>query len=165
MIRRRFLGLVGAMILTAAVPAAAGSLDPDGRIVFSNRPIPRDLDSRATLKDVFQPGQTIWARAFFQRPLGPLTPDQHFFYDLWIDGRRRQRLVEFNPDPAWDQFQVYVHQTGSDDFDPAHFRGLEPGTHRVRIVIGLEKPHTTMTGIKEYESDVLAEGGFEYVVE
>lgn len=143
-----------------------------GKMIFSNQQIKQGMEKRAPLKSEFTSSETIWARAFFPGRLGALRKGESLNLDIWIDGKFVRRTMVAKPDPAWSQMQIYVRNTGNDDFNRTVFESLDPGTHQVKISVVhdkfMKKKQVLREGRKVWE-DVfapayLSEGTFTYVV-
>jgi hypothetical protein len=107
-------------------------------IIFSNSKIAKGGESKVVLKTTFTDSEPIWARAYFPKQFGKLEGEAEGFIDMWVDGKHVKRLAFGNKDVAAenDQMMIYVHNTDSDDFKDEVWSSIEPGEHKMKIVVG-----------------------------
>jgi len=134
------LALLGFALTAGAQIAEFRKLGPNGaaNIVFSTAKIEKGKEKAVTLATKFTNTDVIWARAYFPGEFGELTEEAEGFIDIWIDGKHVKRLNFNNKTvpPDRDQTMIYVHNTGNDDFKDDVWSGLEPGEHKVKVVVG-----------------------------
>jgi hypothetical protein len=131
------------MMLTAQ--SSYKKIDADGiaNIVFANKTISKGAEASAGLKTIFQPGEAIYARCYFPQAFGKYNArtDEEFVVDVWINGRFVERKLWKHPENDWDQIQVYVANTGDDDFKElaSKLEFLDEGENTIMVTVGLER--------------------------
>ncbi len=144
--------------------ADAGKSVPVGGIVFATTPITKGLYSRIDPSDRFRPADKIYARAFFRENVGDLRDGESGFIDLTIDGRFIKRLLFTNRDiPKWSmETQIFISNTGQDDFEGKPFSSLDGGEHEVSITVGREfiVKNDSASGGKRVLTRILAAGHY-----
>ncbi len=120
-------------------------IDKDGiaNIVFANNTISKGMEKNANLKTKFNSNESIYARCYFPAPFEhyKALTKENFVVDLYIDGRFVERKNMLHPDADWDQIQMYLFNTGDDDFNrlESHVSSLDIGSHSLLITIGIER--------------------------
>lgn len=117
--------------------------DGAGNIIFSNTSIKKNEEGKNTLKTRFNSADSIYARAYFSKPMGAFTGEEEGFIDIWVDGKHAKRLNFTNKDvPAdRDQMVIYVYNTQdySPDFKDEVWDDLSAGEHKIKVVVGRTK--------------------------
>lgn len=151
----------------------------EANIVFSTSKIDKGKEKDVTFATKFTSTDPIWARAYFPGEFGELEGEAEGFIDIWIDGTHAKRMSFTNKTVAADKEQtpIYLHNTGNDDFKADVWAGLEPGEHKVKVVVGktelvAEKVKLSVEGDDvvaknddAYKAVYLAESDFIYVQE
>ncbi|HNX58767.1 MAG TPA: hypothetical protein PKK43_06695 [Spirochaetota bacterium] len=137
---------------------------PVGEIVFATTPITKGSYSRIDTSDRFRQSDKIYARAFFRENVGELRDGESGFVDLTIDGRFIKRLLFTNRDiPKWSmETQLFISNTGQDDFEGKPFVTLDGGEHEVSFTIGREfmVENDSVSGGKRVLSRIFATGHY-----
>jgi hypothetical protein len=137
--------LLGVSLVANAQSSKFMTLNKDGtgNIVFSTTVIKKNEESKNALSTKFTSGDSIYARAYFPKPIGAFTGEEEGFIDMWIDGKHEKRLNFSNKDvPAdKDQMLVYVYNTKDykPDFKDDVWGTLSAGEHRIKLVVGRTK--------------------------
>jgi len=112
-------------------------------IVFASQPIEKGKEIECGIKSGFSQGEAVYSRCYFPHNFGMFNAreDEQFVVDLFIDKKFARRITWKHPDNDWDQIQVYVVNTGDDDFTDlsTHIHSLESGTHTILLTVGLER--------------------------
>jgi hypothetical protein len=127
--------------------------DLKGEIVFSKTPIGKGMVRKSELRTRFSRTETIYARAFFADPIGDIRAGESGFIDLWIDGRFVKRILFSNRDvPAGiTEVQIFILNTGQDDFEGTPFKALNKGDHEIAINIGREYRDGDLSGAVQWK--------------
>jgi hypothetical protein len=137
--------LVGVAISAPAQTSKFRNLNKDGtaNAVFSTTPIKKGEEAKNKLQTRFTSSDSIYARAYFSKPMGAFTGEEEGFIDVWIDGKHEKRVNFTNKDvPAdRDQMVIYVYNTQDykPDFKSEVWEGLSAGEHRVKLIVGRTK--------------------------
>lgn len=121
------------------------TIDEDGiaNTVFSNNAIALGREADHNLKSVFNSTESIYTRCYFPKAFGNynVLSKEQFVIDVWVNGRFVERKNMLNPDADWDQIQVYLLNTGDDDFNrlSGHIQGLTSGEHTLMLSVGVER--------------------------
>jgi hypothetical protein len=110
----------------------------EANIIFSSQQIQLNKESSVKLKTSFNYGEPIYSRVYFPGPIGKLREDEKLFADIWIDDKHAGRLTYKTVDPTWDTIQIFINNTGDDEFDASYFSGLSSGSHKVSIYVAKE---------------------------
>ncbi|MBN2728696.1 MAG: hypothetical protein JXR53_05680 [Bacteroidales bacterium] len=145
------------IIFTMSVSAQNSyrQLDADGiaNMVFANDAIEKNMEANYNLKTDFDGDESVYARVYFPKAFGSysIKSNEQFMVDVYVDGRFVQRKIWANPDSDWDQIQVYVLNTGDDDFSrlSSHVETLDIGDHSVLVSVGIERYQKTKDIIQE----------------
>jgi hypothetical protein len=112
-------------------------------IVFASQPIEKGKESECKIKNEFSHGEAVYSRCFFPHNFGKFNArdDEQFVVDLFIDKKFTRRITWKHPDNDWDQIQIYLINTGDDDFTDlsSHLHTLERGIHTILVTVGLER--------------------------
>jgi hypothetical protein len=97
--------------------------------LFAPTEIMRGGEARAGIRSAFAGPEPVYARCYFDGPIGPLAPDD-FWHELWIDGRM-VKITEFAhpPQPDWDQISLWLT---AEDYS-TEFKALPPGRHEITL--------------------------------
>lgn len=183
--RSVFLFIVLLSVFSIAASAIfAGSLkkiDTKGiaNIVFSSSAIEKGKENPAAMKTVFTSGDKIFARCYFPRAVGSFKNGETCHVHLWVDGKviwHGEYSGRALPEPSWDQIQIYVRNTGDDDFRGAISNALDtvsPGSHEVQVVVLRDKfmkykkviKGSSVTKEPVYQPVYLSKGTFNYTAE
>jgi len=114
-------------------------------MIFASRGIGKGKEKSVTLKDSFTSGDKIYARAYFPRKVGRFKRGESCHVHIWVDGKvvwRGSYSGKSLPNASWDQIQLYIHNTGDDDFKGGMSRalkGLSSGKHKVMVTVVRDK--------------------------
>jgi hypothetical protein len=120
-------------------------IDDEGiaNVVFANNTISKGMEKHANLKTKFLSDESIYARCYFPAPFEhyDAKAKEDFVVDLYVDGRFVERKKMLHPDADWDQIQMYLLNTGDDDFKrlESYISSLDSGNHSLLITVGLER--------------------------
>jgi|GEM_PF-3378015 len=136
--------LIAVLLLCTVVPSVgedsqiSPKQDPSGEIVFAKTPITKGSYARTETRDRFSPSDKVYARAFFREKLGELRDGESGFIDLTIDGRFIKRIIFTNSDIArWSgEAQIFIHNTGQDDFEGKPMAKLDSSEHEILVTVG-----------------------------
>jgi hypothetical protein len=145
------LALVSALLLLPATHAAQAQAskylklnkDGTGNIVFSTTPIKKNEEAKSKLQTRFTSSDSIYARAYFSKPMGEFKGEEEGFIDVWIDGKHEKRLNFSNKDVPADRDQMVVYVFNTQDYKPDFksevWDGLSAGQHQVKLIVGRTK--------------------------
>ena len=132
--------LTAAALFTAGVPSFAQSMKKvnaagEANFIFSSAAIEKGKENQARLKDTFTSNDKIFGRGYFPKALGKLSNGEEFFQWLYIDGKLTVKGALVDVNPTWDQMQVWLYNTGEDDFSTMSdaLRRLSKGSHKVKV--------------------------------
>lgn len=176
------IGITMVSIATAGLVAqSTKKIDSEGiaNMIFASAAIGKGQEGSAALKDSFTSGDAIYARCYFPGAIGAFSRGEKCHLHLWIDGKVAWRGVYSGaslPDRTWDQIQIYIRNTGEDDFRGAisnALDGLAAGDHEVQFVIVRDKflkykvvkKGAQVTQEPVYQPVNLSKGKFTYTVQ
>ena len=148
-------------------------------IVFASSAIEKGKESSAQLKTSFTSGDKIFARCYFPKAVGNFKNGETCHIHLWVDGKviwNGEYTGRALPEPSWDQIQVYIRNTGDDDFRGAISNALDTvssGSHEVQVVVLRDKfmkykkviKGNSVTKEPVYQPVYLSKGTFTYTAE
>ena len=112
-------------------------------MVFATIPIEKGKEGSISLQSSFKSNESIYARCYFAKPFGQykVRTDAKYVVDVYLDGKFVERKTQGHPEPTWQQVQVYVLNTGDDDFRNLETAILnaENGSHKLKLSIGVER--------------------------
>jgi len=148
-----------------------------GNVIFANVAIPKSQENTVTMVEKVKEGSVIFARAYFPKTISnyQLKPDENIIVQAFVDNKSVDRAY-IKPNIEWDQIQVYVCNTGDDDFSKlaSELYYLDEGEHTLCIKVGLQVFSHKETVIREDGSIVeesidkiipLSEGKITIIVE
>lgn len=109
-----------------------------GKILFASVPVTHGAYAKVATRSMFSSSEKIYARIFLDQPVGEIRNNEAGFVDLWIDGRFVRRMTFTNRDLSRSQseFQLFILNTGQDDFAGSPLSTLDQGEHDIRLQIG-----------------------------
>ncbi len=154
MMRKIVIGFLMILLLSSVVCANAyKKINEQGEanIIFASTPIELHQEAKAKLKDTFTSNEKIFGRAYFPKAIGKFSNGEEMYENLWIDGKFMVKGPLVDMDPTWDQMQVWLYNTGEDDFKmmTQALDNLSKGKHEVAIYL----MRTKYTGTKKVLND------------
>ncbi len=143
-------GIVGSF----AQSSTFKKINDDGiaNLIFANKSISKGEENTYNLKAEFSADETIYARAYFPQEISTygLAANEKIIVVAYVDGKQVDR-VYITPKPEWDQMQVYVMNTGDDDFSrlASELYYMDSGTHTLTISVGLQRYGYMETVVKD----------------
>jgi len=182
--RSYFLFITGICILTLAgadlFAKSYKKVDSakTANMIFASSAIGKGKESSVTLKDSFTSSESIYARCYFPKAIGRFDKGEKCHLHLWVDGKVIWRGVYSGrtlPDASWDQIQIYIRNTGENDFNGAISNALDTvssGSHEVQFIILRDKfmkykyikDGKSVTKEPVYKPVYLSKGKFNYEV-
>jgi hypothetical protein len=154
----RTLILLSILSLGSAVCFAQEStykqISDDGiaNVVFANKSISKGEEVNSDLKTSFGADETIYARVYFPKTISSygLSSDEKIIVIAYADNKQVDR-VYITPTSTWNQMQVYVMNTGDDDFSRLanELYYMDSGEHTLTISVGLQRYGYMETVIKD----------------
>ncbi len=180
---RHFLVIAVTVLSVIAADVMAGSkkvIDSKGiaNMIFASKGISKGREDSAQLKTSFTSRDKIFARCYFPRAIGRFSRGEKLHLHLYLDGKviwRGTYSGRTLPNAKWDQIQLYIRNTGDDDFNGRMSRALDrasSGSHKVMFVLLRDKfmkykkvvKGNRVTKERVYKPVYLSKGIFNYVV-
>lgn len=139
--------MIASIVAVDVMAQSTKEVDAQGvaNIIFASSAIGKGQEKSAVLKDKFNSEDKIFARCYFPGPIGNFKKGEEAHIHLWLNGKvvwTGTYSGKGLPEPSWDQIQVYIRNTGDDDFRGAISNALATapsGENKVQILILRDK--------------------------